>query len=113
MGRGTKESGLMISRYCLTSNKILRMVKARRHGQTVQNTLAAILMARRKVRVTLLGMTERGTKEILRITTLKVLILSLYRGMGEYVWSDNRRYKGQWVNNKMHGEGVFTWPDGK
>jgi len=22
-------------------------------------------------------------------------------------------YSGQWKDNKMHGRGVFTWPDGK
>jgi hypothetical protein len=22
-------------------------------------------------------------------------------------------FVGQWLNNKMHGEGVFTWPDGR
>lgn len=33
--------------------------------------------------------------------------------MGEYVWADNRRFVGTWKDNKMHGEGEFTWPDGK
>lgn len=22
-------------------------------------------------------------------------------------------YNGAWVNNKMHGKGVFSWPDGR
>jgi hypothetical protein len=26
---------------------------------------------------------------------------------------DKKSYVGQWLNNKMHGEGHLTWPDGK
>lgn len=26
---------------------------------------------------------------------------------------DGRKYDGQWFNNKMHGKGIFSWPDGK
>jgi hypothetical protein len=26
-------------------------------------------------------------------------------GFGVYVWSDGRQYKGDWLNNQMHGEG--------
>ena len=33
--------------------------------------------------------------------------------MGEYTWADGRKYRGQWLNNKMHGEGEYIWPDGK
>lgn len=28
-------------------------------------------------------------------------------------YSDGRQYKGEWLNDKMHGYGEFTWPDGK
>ena len=24
-----------------------------------------------------------------------------------------RRYEGEWRANKMHGRGIFTWPDGR
>jgi hypothetical protein len=33
-------------------------------------------------------------------------------GEGEYTGPDGRKYKGQWVKDKMHGEGEHTWPDG-
>ena len=26
---------------------------------------------------------------------------------------DGRKYEGQWLNNKMHGKGTFSWVDGK
>ena len=26
---------------------------------------------------------------------------------------DGRKYEGQWMNNKMHGKGNFSWADGK
>ena len=32
---------------------------------------------------------------------------------GVYVWSDKRKYDGEWFNNLMHGYGVYTWPDGR
>ncbi len=36
-----------------------------------------------------------------------------FLGYGIYTWADDRKYKGYWVNNKMHGEGEFVWPDNK
>jgi hypothetical protein len=33
--------------------------------------------------------------------------------IGTYTWGDNRKYIGEWKNNKMDGYGVFTWPDGR
>jgi len=24
-------------------------------------------------------------------------------GTGLYIWSDNKKYQGKWLNNKMHG----------
>ena len=33
--------------------------------------------------------------------------------LGTYIWSDGRRYEGQWKENQMHGKGSFTWPEGK
>ena len=29
------------------------------------------------------------------------------------MWSDEKLYIGEWLNNKMHGFGDLTWPDGK
>jgi len=26
-------------------------------------------------------------------------------GKGVYMWSDNKKYVGYWLNNKMHGKG--------
>ena len=25
---------------------------------------------------------------------------------------DGNAYEGEWLNGKMHGHGIFTWPDG-
>lgn len=35
------------------------------------------------------------------------------QGQGVYLWSDDKKYDGQWLNNKMHGHGHLIWPDGK
>ncbi len=32
---------------------------------------------------------------------------------GEYYWNDGRIYKGEWLNNKMHGRGSYSWKDGR
>lgn len=29
--------------------------------------------------------------------------------LGTYVWQDGKKYKGEWVNSKMHGYGELTW----
>ena len=34
-------------------------------------------------------------------------------GYGEFTWSDGKKYKGEYLDDKKHGDGVFTWPDGK
>lgn len=28
-------------------------------------------------------------------------------------FKDGREYKGDWANDKMHGNGTFNWVDGK
>ena len=33
--------------------------------------------------------------------------------LGEYIWPDGRKYKGEWKDNRIHGWGVFTWSDGR
>jgi len=33
-------------------------------------------------------------------------------GMGEETWADNRKYKGNYRNSKKDGEGTFIWTDG-
>ena len=35
------------------------------------------------------------------------------QGHGTYIWSDQKQYTGDWLNNKMHGFGHLKWPDGK
>lgn len=32
---------------------------------------------------------------------------------GEYKWSDGRKYKGEWLDNNMHGKGEYIWTDGR
>ena len=27
-------------------------------------------------------------------------------------WNDGREYRGEWLNNNMHGEGIYKWPIG-
>jgi len=34
-------------------------------------------------------------------------------GKGEFIWSDGRKYVGDYNNDKKHGLGLFIWPDGK
>mmetsp|Transcript_1127 Transcript_1127/g.1136 ORF Transcript_1127/g.1136 Transcript_1127/m.1136 type:complete len:89 (-) Transcript_1127:31-297(-) len=34
-------------------------------------------------------------------------------GFGTFLWSDGRKYEGDYENDIKHGHGVFTWPDGK
>ena len=33
-------------------------------------------------------------------------------GVGVYTWVDGRKYEGDWLNNKMHGYGVFIYHNG-
>ena len=33
--------------------------------------------------------------------------------MGSFYFKDYRKYEGEWKNNKMHGYGIISWPDGK
>jgi hypothetical protein len=37
-------------------------------------------------------------------------IINNSHGKGVYTWADGRTYKGEWKNNKMDGQGEFTWP---
>jgi hypothetical protein len=34
-------------------------------------------------------------------------------GFGKYTWADSSTYEGQWVDNKINGEGVYLWKDGR
>ena len=34
-------------------------------------------------------------------------------GKGTYTWSDGRKYKGDYVNDKKEGLGTYTWADGR
>ena len=34
-------------------------------------------------------------------------------GKGETVWNDNKRYNGDYLDDKKHGEGIFEWGNGK
>ncbi len=34
-------------------------------------------------------------------------------GRGEHVWTDGRRYEGEWMNGKASGYGTYRWPDGQ
>ncbi len=30
-------------------------------------------------------------------------------GKGIYTWKDGRRYEGEYLNDRKHGFGVYTW----
>lgn len=32
-------------------------------------------------------------------------------GVGKYVWSDGKEYRGQYFDDKKTGYGIYTWPD--
>ena len=34
------------------------------------------------------------------------------RGQGTYTWNDGRVFTGEWLNNNMHGFGLYRWPNG-
>ncbi len=34
-------------------------------------------------------------------------------GNGEFTWSDGRRYTGEYFEDRKHGHGEFEWPDGR
>ena len=34
-------------------------------------------------------------------------------GNGVFTWSDGKKYDGTYVNDKKEGYGIFYWPDGK
>jgi len=34
-------------------------------------------------------------------------------GEGIFTWSDGRKYEGAYWDDKKHGHGVFVWPDGR
>jgi len=29
------------------------------------------------------------------------------------MWADGRKYEGEYVNDKKHGYGIYTYPDGR
>ena len=34
-------------------------------------------------------------------------------GYGVYTWKDGRRYEGQYIKDRKHGQGVYLWADGR
>lgn len=34
-------------------------------------------------------------------------------GRGIFIWSDGRKYQGEYINDKKQGFGEFSWPDGR
>lgn len=34
-------------------------------------------------------------------------------GQGIFTWADGRMYQGEYYDDKKQGYGVFTWPDGR
>ncbi len=34
------------------------------------------------------------------------------QGVGEIIFTDERKYTGEFINNRFEGQGTFTWPKG-
>ena len=34
-------------------------------------------------------------------------------GLGRYILKENKSYEGQFYEDKKHGYGIYTWPDGR
>ena len=34
-------------------------------------------------------------------------------GQGVFTWEDGRKYEGSYIDDKKEGNGRFTWPDGR
>ena len=34
-------------------------------------------------------------------------------GKGQMNFNQGATYEGEWLNNRMHGEGTYTWPDNR
>ncbi|EGD77669.1 hypothetical protein PTSG_08761 [Salpingoeca rosetta] len=40
-------------------------------------------------------------------------IRELHRqGAHAHEWKDGSKFKGEWVDNEMHGKGTYTYPEG-
>jgi len=40
-----------------------------------------------------------------------IIISFIFKGI--YCWADGRRYEGGWKDSNMHGNGKYTWKDGR
>jgi len=67
------------------------------------------------------AVTPAGYKFSATITAYETSVMGVYEGnweddvmsgQGVYSWSDGSSYDGAFVNGKMHGPGRFMWPDG-
>ena len=34
-------------------------------------------------------------------------------GFGIYTWKDGRRYEGEYIRDRKHGHGIYLWADGR
>merc|ERR1712156_1198162 len=94
MEPGMRDTGLR------TSN----MVRAKRSGQTMPATRENTKTVRSMDVVNSCGLTDRLTPVISSRTIFTV---------SESTRGQMEKYDGQWKNNKMDGEGIFTWADGR
>lgn len=51
------------------------------------------------------------THTIYLIFTNLIIFLKNFRG--ETIWPDNKKYIGEYVDDKKDGEGIFEWGNGK
>ncbi|CAD8129885.1 unnamed protein product [Paramecium sonneborni] len=109
----------------MVSGKMINsMVKVQNTGQIDRNIEVTVLKVKNMEKVS----------QILLIILDVGFLLKCLQGEGTYIWPENRVYKGQWKNNKIHGngngqmilqdsrqyiedkkhgKGVFVWSDGK
>ena len=110
MEQCTKDNGLR------TNKKEMEL----KHGLMEQNIQGNTLRAKNMEKEGLIGRMKVIMMAILLIMILKeresIIGFNHYPiNFKLFILSraDGREYEGDWKDNKMHGQGEFTWPDGK
>lgn len=67
------------------------------------------------VLVNTIGVMEKFIKDNGKIIKWmeSIIKMNIYINRGETVWTDNKRYIGEYYEDKKHGDGIFEWGNGK